>query len=398
MAAKHAPTIPDAGVLKGAAVAVAWVVQPRTASFQEDKDLAPCQSLAILVQNGSAPLVQHALSLRANPNSVDGVGIHPLTYAVAAAGEDGEVARLLLSGKANPDAAIGARHVLDLFSTDDQQRVQGVMELQKSGDAARRVHKGAIEAARREYARRLVDTRWDELQSSSDGVRLSVLAAVAGIGHLAAPLAHDVAPLLGDGNMKIVEAASKVIAQFGSVEDYLNDPNPLTRSAVLKQVVRGRGREASAKYVDHFVKALKDEDFRVRHAGSQALLELGDLASPYAADLAAALGDDDWYVRGNAVQALGKVGNAAVPYVGNIATCLGDSVPEVRRMAKEVLGKVRALSLAAGETGEVMLGRAVEPAARQHFLLQRYKQNSLLPVLHVTSGRISSVLHKWLVS
>lgn len=239
------------------------------------------------------------------------------------------------------------------------------MELQKSGDAARRVHKGAIEAARREYARRLVDTRWDELQSSSDGVRLSVLAAVAGIGHLAAPLAHDVAsgasvrtwPLLGDGNMKIVEAASKVIAQFGSVEDYLNDPNPLTRSAVLKQVVRGRGREASAKYVDHFVKALKDEDFRVRHAGSQALLELGDLASPYAADLAAALGDDDWYVRGNAVQALGKVGNAAVPYVGNIATCLGDSVPEVRRMAKEVLGKVRALSLAAGETGEAGLAQ-----------------------------------------
>lgn len=320
---------------------------------QNNSEVICSQSLAILVQNGSAPLVRHALSLRANPNSVDGVGIHPLTYAVASAGEDGEVAQLLLSGKANPDAALGARHVLDLFSTDDQQRVQCVMELQKSGDAARRVHKGAIEAARREYARRLVDTRWDELQSSSDGVRLSVLAAVAGIGHLAAPLAHDVAPLLGDGNMKIVEAASKVIAQFGSVEDYLNDPNPLTRSAVLKQVVRGRGREASAKYVDHFVKALKDEDFRVRHAGSQALLELGDLASPYAADLAAALGDDDWYVRGNAVQALGKVGNAAVPYVGNIATCLGDSVPEVRRMAKEVLGKVRALSLAAGETGEV---------------------------------------------
>lgn len=91
---------------------------------QNNSEVICSQSLAILVQNGSAPLVRHALSLRANPNSVDGVGIHPLTYAVASAGEDGEVAQLLLSGKANPDAALGARHVLDLFSTDDQQRVQ----------------------------------------------------------------------------------------------------------------------------------------------------------------------------------------------------------------------------------------------------------------------------------
>ena len=32
---------------------------------------------------------------------------------------------------------------------------------------------------------------------------------------------------------------------------------------------------AEAEFAPHFVKALFDEDFRVRHAGSQALLELG---------------------------------------------------------------------------------------------------------------------------
>lgn len=301
------------------------------------------QCLAILVQNASVDLVKTALELGAEPDSVDGLGIHPLTYAVAAAGEESEVAELLLSFGARPDAALGATHVLELFSSDDAQRRKGVLELGKCGERAREVHAAAIETAKREYARRLVDMRWDELQSSDDQVRLSVLAAIEKIGPLAAPLAHDIAPLLADANIKIVEAVSKVVVNFGAIEDYLNDPNPLTRAGVQKHIVRARGRKECAEFAPHFVKALFDEDFRVRHAGSQALLELGDLAAPYVEDLAKALKDEDWYVRCNAVQAMGKVGLAAKPFLSDVATCLGDKMPEVRRQAKEVLTKLRAL-------------------------------------------------------
>ncbi|CAJ1366730.1 unnamed protein product [Effrenium voratum] len=293
------------------------------------------QCLAILVQNADPDLVSAALEQGAEPDRMDGFGVHPLTYAVAAGGEDGEVAQLLRSSGASTNAALGAKHVLALFSNEDEKRVQGVLELQKCGEVAREVHAAAVESAKREYARRLVDTRWEELQSDSDQVRLSVLTAIAGIGSLAAPLAHDIAPLLADPNVKIVDAASKVVVNFGSIEDFLTDPNPLTRAAVHKHVVRARGREASVELAKHFVAAMSDEDFRVRHAGSQALLELGDLAAPYVGDLAKALKDDDWYVRCNAMQALGKVGEAALPFVGNVAACLGDKVPEVRRQAKE---------------------------------------------------------------
>eukprot|EP00435_Cladocopium_sp_Y103_P011637 s3424_g3.t1 len=144
----------------------------------------------------------------------------------------------------------------------------------------------------------------------------------------------------------------EVVVNFGAIEDYLNDPNPLTRAGVQKHIVRARGRKEcathqeqriSAEFAPHFVKALFDEDFRVRHAGSQALLELGDLAAPHVADIAKTLKDDDWYVRCNAVQAMGKVGLAAKPYLSDVATCLGDKMPEVRRQAKEVLTKLRAL-------------------------------------------------------
>ena len=301
------------------------------------------QCLAIMVQNASVDLVKTALELGAEADSMDGLGIHPLTYAVAAEGEKSEVAELLLSFGGCPEAALGAKHVLELFSTDDELRRKGVLELGKCGEPARKVHGAAIETAKREYARRLVDMRWDELQSSDDEVRLSVLAAIEKIGPLAAPLGHDIAPLLADANIKIVEAVSKVVVNFGAIEDYLADPNPLTRSGVLKHVVRARGREACADFAQHFVNALFDEDFRVRHAGSQALLELGDLAAPFVEDLAKALKDDDWYVRINAVQALGKVGLAATPYISDVATCLGDKMPEVRRQAKEVLTKLRAL-------------------------------------------------------
>ena len=40
-------------------------------------------------------------------------------------------------------------------------------------------------------------------------------------------------------------------------------------------IIPGSVRTAEAEFAPHFVKALFDEDFRVRHAGSQALLELG---------------------------------------------------------------------------------------------------------------------------
>eukprot|EP00930_Biecheleria_cincta_P039689 TRINITY_DN27262_c0_g1_i1.p1 TRINITY_DN27262_c0_g1~~TRINITY_DN27262_c0_g1_i1.p1 ORF type:complete len:974 (-),score=254.27 TRINITY_DN27262_c0_g1_i1:167-3088(-) len=301
--------------------------------------LVSTRCIALLAQQGNAPMMKSALEFGADPNIKDAFGVHPLTYASALHGDEGEIAKLLTSWNASPLAKEGAKLVLELFSENEAVRLEAIASIQRLPLSACTMHASAVEASKRKHARQLVHQRFDDLNHESAAIRISALKDFVDIGILSKPILQEVKVLMIDTDSKVVELACRVLGNCGELVSFIDDPNPLVRAAALKHVVQG-GSLAQ----EHAKKAavyIKDADLQVRHAAVQAMIKLGGSAAPYIQALAEALHDEHWNVRLDALRALEKLGNSAVPYLGAIAGCLGDDSPEVRKKASEILSRVK---------------------------------------------------------
>ncbi|OUL28630.1 hypothetical protein BV378_07165 [Nostoc sp. RF31YmG] len=92
--------------------------------------------------------------------------------------------------------------------------------------------------------------------------------------------------------------------------------------------------------VPEILRALKNEDAKVRGSAAEALGKLGNASEFVLKELVVLLADMDSDVRANAAEALGILGNDSEPVLQGILGLLTDKVALVRRIAAEALGKL----------------------------------------------------------
>jgi len=114
-------------------------------------------------------------------------------------------------------------------------------------------------------------------------------------------------------------------------QEALKHVSPHVQIAALDILARSAGRES----IPALREALKDEDFTVRRAATDALGKLGQPAIPA---LREALKHEDWGVRHVAAEALGKLGDQeSIPA---LREALKDEESLIRYVAAEALGKL----------------------------------------------------------
>jgi len=155
---------------------------------------------------------------------------------------------------------------------------------------------------------------------------------------------------------------------------------PVTSRRSSRRIIRPLGmiewrHDLAAKGVkvdeaEGHIKALGDEDWRVR---MEAAVALGNIGDPRAVEpLIRALGDKDWRVRMEAAVALGNIGDPRA--VEPLIQALGDKSGSVRRVAARALGEI-------GDP------RAVEPLTRALRDENQY-------VRRVAAGALGKILKK----
>jgi HEAT repeat protein len=132
-----------------------------------------------------------------------------------------------------------------------------------------------------------------------------------------------------------------------------DDPLPDLLRTLRSRVPADRARAArnlgrlgwlAREALPALVRALDDEDAKVREAAAQAVGQMGAEALPA---LGGMLGHDDKYVRRHAVWALGKLGPPARPALGELARALKDADPRTASGAAQALGNLGAAGAAA---------------------------------------------------
>jgi HEAT repeat protein len=154
-------------------------------------------------------------------------------------------------------------------------------------------------------------------------------AAVDALGQIGEPAVQPLIDALSDEYYGVCMAAAEALGKIGdprAVEPLIAALKNGGWYMIRKAAAEALGRIGDPRAVEPLIAVLKDEYFKVREAGTEALIKIG---APAVEPLIAALQYREWRMRKAATEVLGKIGDARA--VEPLIAALEDEDKDVRK-------------------------------------------------------------------